>query len=320
VVRDGTAGKGDGATGTKTEAGDGKATAKGGKSGGKSGEKGDGGGKGDGKGGDKSGGDKSGGDKGDQTGKGEGKDKSGEKSSKGGDKKGPNDAKKGDEGGSQGDQKPPEDKQGDGDAKGEDAKNDGEKSGSSGVGEKLSQISDAVGEFVKWAVWIVIALAVIVGVFVFFLKYLAPFTNWARGLLDWLRGLFARKETVRAAGDDDEAPAATVKRPAPFSAYTNPFARGGVTRKPAEVVEYTFAALDGWAWDRDRGRAPGETPTEFAVRLGHEFAALDEPAFGVAQLYARTQYSRRPVTKAELAAAEKLWDELEAQPHPTRGG
>ncbi len=319
MVRDGTAGKGEGAAGTKTEAGDGKGNAKGGKSGGKSGEKGDGGGKGDGKGGDKSGGEKSGGDKGDQ--KGDGNDKGDSKQSKSGDKKGPNDAKKGDEGGSAGDQKPPEDKQGDGDAKGDDAKNDGDKSGSSGVGEKLSQVSEAIGTFVKWVVWIVVAVAVVVGVLVFFLKYLAPFTNWAKNLLDWLRGLFDRKDKSRARSDDgDDAPVSAVKRPAPFAAYTNPFARGGVSRKPAEVVEYTFAALDGWAWERDLGRTPGETPTEFAVRLGHEFADLDEPAFAVAQLYARTQYGRTPILKGELAAAEKLWDELEAQPHPARGG
>ncbi len=295
VVRDGTAGKGDGAAGTKTEAGDGKASAKGGKSGGKTGEKGDGGGKG----GDKAGGEKSGGDKDKADGK-----------------KGPNDAKSGDDGGSKGDQKPPEDKSAEGDAKGDDAKSDGDQSGSSGVGEKLSQVSEAVGAFVKWVVWAVIAVAVVVGLLVFFLKYLAPFTNWAKNLLDWLRGLFDRKAMSRAkTSDGDEAPAAAVKRPAPFSAYANPFARGGVARPPGEVVEYTFAALDGWAWERDLGRTPGETPTEFAVRLGHEFAALDEPAFAVAQLYVRTQYGRAPILRGELEAVEKLWDVLEAQPH-----
>ncbi len=296
VVRDGSAGKGDGATGTKTEAGDGKASAKGGKSGGKGGEKGDG------QGSDKSGGDKSGDQKGDG-------------------KKGPNDAKKGDEGGSKLDQKSAEDKQGDGDDKANDAKSDGDQSGSSAVGEKLSQVTEVIGAFVKWVVWIVIAVAVVVGLLVFFLKYLAPFTNWAKNLLDWLRGLFDRKEKIRTRSDDgDDVPEAAVKRPAPFSAYTNPFARGGVTRPPAEVVEYTFAALDGWAWERDLGRTPGETPTEFAVRLGHEFCELDEPAFAVAQLYVRTQYGRTPVLAGELAAVEKLWDELESQPHPARRG
>ena len=316
VVRDGTAGKGDGATGTKTEAGDGKASAKGGKSGGKGGEKGDGGGKGDGKGGDKSGGEKSGEKKVD--GKDTGGDQKGDGNDKSGEKKGPNDAKKGDDGGAKGDQKSPEDKQGDGDAKGDDSKSDGDQSGSSAAGEKLSQVSEMVGEFVKWVVWIVIAVAVIVGVLVFFLKYLAPFTNWAKGLLDWLRGLFDRKEKTRTRSDSDDVPAEVVKRPAPFSAYTNPFARGGVPRPPGELVEYTFAALDGWAWERDLGRTPGETPTEFAVRLGHEFADLDEPAFAVAQLYVRTQYGRTPISKGELPAVEKLWNELEAQPHAAR--
>ena len=320
-VRDSSTGKGDGAAGKKTQKGDGKASAKGGEpKGGNGGEKGGGGGKGDSQGGKKSDGDAKGGDQGDKKGDGNDKgSKSDAKPSKADDKKGPN--QKSDPDGSKGgDDSQSDDKQDGGDDKADDAKSDGNKSGSSGVAEKLSQISEAIGGFVKWVVWIVIAVAVIVGIAVFFLKYLSPFTTWAKNLLDWLRGLFARKETVRTPGGVEADAAEVKKRPAPFSAYTNPFARGGVERKPAEVVEYTFAALDGWAWDRDRGRKPGETPTEFAVRLGHEFADLDEPAFAVAQLYVRTQYSRGPVTKAELPAVEKLWDELEAQPHPARRG
>ena len=57
---------------------------------------------------------------------------------------------------------------------------------------------EKVGSFVKWIVWIVVAVAVIVGIVIFVLRYLAPFTDWARNLLDWLKGLFGRKAKPRA--------------------------------------------------------------------------------------------------------------------------
>jgi hypothetical protein len=314
-VRDSSSGKGDGAAGQQTKSGDGQNSAKGGKqSGGKSGEKGSGGGKGDSQGGKQHGGDKSG-EKGQQNDTSDGS-QSKKQDQKGGNKGTETDA---DQGNQQGNEPGDKGNQAD-EAEGDSADDSGSTSGSSAAMQKLSQISDAIGSFVKWVVWVVVAAAVLIGGFIFVLKYLAPFTNWARNLLDWLRNLFHREKEAGPSGAiADEPDDAPVKRPPPFDDFANPFGRGKVKRKPGEVVEYTFAALDAWAWDRGSGRKPGETATEFAARLGHEHADLDEPAFAVAQLYARTQYSRRPVASGELVAAERLWDALESQPHPSRG-
>ena len=235
-VRDSSSGKGDGAAGKQTKAGDGQNSAKGGKqSGGKSGEKGSGGGKGDSKGGKQSGGDKSGGDKGNQ--KGDGNDQSdGDKEKSDGKQGGQNKGTKTDpEKGNQQGKEPGDDGSG-GESDGgesqdaDDASDDGGNSQSQTL-QKLSQISDSIGDFVKWIVWIVLAVAVLVGGAIFFLKYLAPFTTWARNLLDWLRGLFNR-----------ERPPAPVARPTTPTTTRLSSARRRSTTSPTRSAAARSAA------------------------------------------------------------------------------
>ena len=321
VVRDANAGKGDGAAGQKTEAGDGKNSAKGGKEGGNKGEKGSGGGKGDqGSGGQQDGG-KNGNSQGKQSGnsKDQGNDaKSGAEKSKDRKDAGGKNATQGEKG--QSSSGSTSEKSNDANDGGEsrdadDGDSGGSEESSSGPSQ-IGQMLESIGGFIKWVVWILVAIAVIVGVVLFVLKGLAPFTNWAKNLLDWLRGLFARppKEPSGPTGAD-EADTSESDRPPPFASFDNPFNDGTAKRRdPAELVAYTFAALDAWAWERDLGREPGETPLEFAARLGHEFERLDEPAYRAANLYVRVLYSRSSLPADTLPTLEALWDQMEAAP------
>lgn len=298
VIKDSSAGEGEGAEGKKTEAGDGKNSAKGGKEGGgKSGEKGGGGGKGKADGGKQSGGK--------SKGKNEGKDQKGDQS------KGEQSKDDKDQGGRNASNEEKSDNEKS--EEGEDAKDAEDKSdsGSDSGTSQLSKALESIGQFVKWIVWIIIAVAVLVGIVVFFLKWLAPFTTWARNLLDWLKGLFARKPKAQTE-QEEEAEVEEAVRRTPFAAFENPFRDGTARhRTPAELVEYTFAAFDAWAWDRDCGREPGETPLEFAIRIGHEWAELDEPAFQTANLYVRMLYSRSPLPADTVKVLATFWQRLE---------
>ena len=304
VVRDSSAGKGEGATGTKTEKGDGKSSAKGGEQkGGSGGEKGGGGGEkggGGGKGQSKGGGGKQqgkGGDKSDQQ--------QGDKSDQ---QKG--DAQKGSE--AKGDRSDGDQQKRDGE-QARDAEAGEQKAGDDGpsASERVGQALDAVGSLVRWVVWLVIAVAVVAAVVFFLVKGLAPFTKWAQALLDWWRSLFARKPAAGGGTSGTAEAAPAVERPPPFLDFRDPFADGSAGRKPAaELVRYTFAALDSWAWDRDRGRRPGETPQEFAVRLGTEFEPLDEPAFELAGLYTRVLYARGQLPADSKQTIQAVWQAL----------
>lgn len=303
VVRDGSAGKGDGAKGGKVEAGDTsnpnarekgstpeqKNTAKGGKPGGSTGEKGDGDGKGNADGGKSSG-----------DGKGDGK--SGGEKGNGGKKSGTGEKSGTDGGGSDR-----------GKADGESRGSDGSPSGASRLGEAVA----AAAGVVKWLVWALIALAVVAAVVLFVLKWLAPFTDWAKNLLAWLSGLFGRKPKAdrgRASGDVPASPAAY--RPPPFASFSNPFADGSARRRDGgELVAYTFAAFDAWAWERDAGREPNETPAEFARR--HPDVA---GAARLADLLGRSLYSPAPLPGDTPKVLAAFWAELERQPSPVAVG
>ena len=103
------------------------------------------------------------------------------------------------------------------------------------------------------------------------LRYLAPFTDWAQRLLDAHPQLVGESVGPRRTPERERrvtSRAAGPVRPPPFHEFSNPFADGSAEgRDPAELVAYTFLALDSWAWDRDAGREPAETPLEFVARL-----------------------------------------------------
>lgn len=318
VVKDNSAGKGEGAAGQRKESGDGQKNAKGGKPGGKG--EGQAQGQGDNKGGNQSGG-KQGDQKGNQGGdgnKGNGEKGNGDKSdpqnSKGNDQKGGKEGKDGQ--GSKSD-KGNENDPSEGEADGEGSDGDGtDGEQGSNAFEKLGQGFETVGEVVKWIVWIVLALVVLIGGGYFLLKYLGNFTGWAKGLLDWFRGLFGKKPAKTKAEVEEEAAAEEeLERPPPFSAFDNPFADGTAkSRSARELAEYTFAAFDAWAWDRDLGRQPDETPSEFAARVAEEHPDLEEPGKVLADLYVMAMYSRKDLpadAKKKLAA---FWVALDGEP------
>jgi hypothetical protein len=79
-----------------------------------------------------------------------------------------------------------------------------------------------------------------------------------------------------------------------------------------ELVRYTFAALQAWAAERDWGRQEGETPLEFAERLGDEVPALADDLRRVAMLYARCVYGAGGVPDGVAQALRRFWERLEA--------
>jgi uncharacterized protein DUF4129 len=286
------AGKGEGASGDKSKAGDGKASGRGGKAGGGSkGEKGSG--KGDeGKGGSGKKGDQSGGDE-----KGGGKGQGNER-----------EAKK-DEDGSKGEQS--------GDAEQNDeSKDDGEGRDRNSSSQSQSQLSGAlekVAGVVRWIVFAIIAIVVVVIVVLAVLRYLAPFTGWAQRLLDalknWWAGLWGKAKANPDRQGGGELQPVGPQRPPPFHAYSNPFLDGSAeTRDLADLVAYSFDALDAWAWDQDAGRESPETPLEFLARLADLHPDLLDVLTRFAKVYARITYSDADPPPDTRPACEALWD------------
>jgi hypothetical protein len=291
AVRKDGAGTGDGAGGNQSKAGDGSVSGKNGQPGGGStGEKGSGGkgqsGKGgSGKTGDQSGGNEKGG------GKGHGTDSAAKQ-----------------------DQENSERRDGNASEEKEQSKDDGgrERSGGTQSSVQLGGMLEKVVSAVKWLVFAIVAVVVVLAVVLGILRYLAPFTEWAQRLLDalrnWWAGLFGTKKSA-SARVESAASVAGPQRPPPFHDYSNPFNDGSAERRdPAELVAYTFEALDSWAWDRDKGRELPETPLEFLARLADDYPDLVEILTTFAKVYARVTYSQSTPPSNTIPACEAMWD------------
>jgi len=172
----------------------------------------------------------------------------------------------------------------------------------------------ALATFLKWIVFGILALVVLFFLLRSGLQFLANFTNWAKQLLAaldaWWKGLFGRKRPAGEAAADVSSPK---PRPRPFSAFSNPFTDGTASQfSPDEIATYTFEALQAWAWERDLGRGPEETPLEFAERLGGEVPALESEARGLAGMYARVAYARGRLAPSSLKMLGQFWQRLES--------
>jgi len=213
----------------------------------------------------------------------------------------------------------PNAKAGDGDDSGseEDAKDgkDGEGKESRRTPDtKLRAVAEKIAKFVKWIVFAFVALLVIGVLFFGVLKHLAPFTAWARNLLEairnWWANLFGGSSVAKVRESFAEGPRGP-QRPPPFTEYSNPFADGSAANRAVEeLAAYTFEALDAWAWDRGRGRKPTETPLEFAARLGVEHPDMEKEFRRLASLYARAAYAFGPLPAEAKAFLEQFWDAL----------
>jgi len=72
-------------------------------------------------------------------------------------------------------------------------------------------------------------------------------------------------------------------------------------------VRYSFEALQSWAWERNLGRGPAETPREFVERVVAEVPGLDREARGLGALYARVAYARGNLGPAALDPLRQFW-------------
>ena len=279
------AGDGEGRGGNKSKAGDGGASGKGDKSGGAKGQ--------DGKGGSGKKNDQPGGN---QKGKGQG---------------GSNEGKK-DQG-----SRDPEGSASDPDAQDDEKNADGSDRDASSASNS-PQLNGALAKIagvLKWIVFAIVAVIVIFALLFGVLKYLAPFTDWARrwleGIRAWWANLFGKASRERQRPEQSDAKPLVPVRPPPFSEYSNPFADGTSDRRdPAELIAYTFEASDAWAWDRNVGRDPAETPLEFAHRVGEVFPDHADPFARLANLYTRMAYSALPLPDEALAVLEDIWEQM----------
>jgi hypothetical protein len=188
---------------------------------------------------------------------------------------------------------------------------------SSGTPQALNSAVRGLLTVLKWVVFGILALVVAFVVIRALVKFLANFTFWSRGLLAileaWWQRLFGWWQPTAEPAPPPEEPQTRPIVRRPFSWYQNPFTSGQrVSRRPEELIRYSFEALDAWAHERGLGRRGDETPLEFTERLSHEYPALEGDARRLATLYAWAAYARAPLPAQVPTLVRQFWKCLEA--------
>lgn len=190
---------------------------------------------------------------------------------------------------------------------------DGTQDSSTQAAQKMTEIFSSIGQLFQWVIRFVIIAALIIGFIYFILKGLAPFTNWARSLLEKLRALFFwQKKPTKLSAVSEDSPQVEAEQLPGIDEYPNPFVTGMADQKSArELVRYTFWALEALAREAGVGRTLGETPEEFAGRLSETFPNLTKPAAQVALLLARVEFSTRPMPKNTAKILQAVWQQID---------
>jgi Domain of unknown function (DUF4129) len=170
-----------------------------------------------------------------------------------------------------------------------------------------------VAPILKWIVFAIVAVIVLVVVLRSGLSYLANFFEWARKLLESLRnffaGLFGGSRRRSAAEDARENRKAAEH---PFASFANPFHDGRAgSMSVKDLLCYSFSALQAWARERGYPRQAGETPLEFVARLGDELPAMEAPARRLTNLFVRAVYAPEVLPKTCEELIEAFWEQLE---------
>ena len=83
-----------------------------------------------------------------------------------------------------------------------------------------------------------------------------------------------------------------------------------VRMSAAEIMRYSFDAMQSWASERGLARHVGETPLEFAERVAMEVPAMERAAPELAAMYAGLAYARRVPTAEQIDRLRGFWQLL----------
>jgi hypothetical protein len=180
----------------------------------------------------------------------------------------------------------------------------------------LKSLFTSLMKILKWVVFIVLAVVVAFAVLRALLKFLANFTDWAKHILavlqGWWQGLFGWWSHSQPVADEfTEEDERTLLRP--FASFHNPFADGSSNRRsPADLVRYSFEALEAWGWEHGVARSHDDTPLEFTERIAMEVPSLAADCKRLASLYERVAYARATLPESSRAHVRQFWQRLES--------
>ena len=165
-------------------------------------------------------------------------------------------------------------------------------------GNALSKLAKLLGGFLKYAVYVV-GLIVLVVTLWLFRDELANL--WAQ--------LFGKKETQNEESKKNPVdPGQPKKSLASFSQFREPFSSGLAKKWPAaKTIQYTFQALEAWGRGHQLARDHDQTPLEFAKQLTAFSEPVSNESRKLAKVFGESLYGDQSIDHLDVAKLETLW-------------
>lgn len=165
--------------------------------------------------------------------------------------------------------------------------------------------------------WLIVA-ALIAAAIVLLIRYPREVADWLgrlwAALVDLWRDLFGWR---RKKASSAPAEVAVVKPRRPFASFVNPLENPSVTDgSTAELIRYSFEALEAWAAEHETPREPGQTCVEFCQQVADRFGNLSPEVRKLGVQYARVAYARAVPTDTSTELLSRLWSKMTATKAP----
>jgi hypothetical protein len=183
----------------------------------------------------------------------------------------------------------------------------------------LEPLVTTLGRALKWIVFMIGTVIVIIVLARSGLQFLANFTEWARRLLDairnWWLQIWGPGHSARIVESGEPVPEARPVRL--FASYVNPFVTGAADgQSPEQLARYSFEALEAWATERSFPRTLEETPIEFGFRLTEHAPGMEHSARRLVAIYSQAIYGSSRLPPSSLDDLRQFWTQLDRHAHP----
>jgi hypothetical protein len=174
----------------------------------------------------------------------------------------------------------------------------------------------AFTQIATFITYLIVGIAALVLIVMFRKEILAAI----RGFIDELKKMFGKRPDETASAEEAVGLAPTpVRQIKSFRSYANPFESGRSESMPPEkVVEYTFLALEAWAFERGLERPKDQTPHEFAAMLKKLDPQVGKASVGLCNLFCKNLFGGKKMGPDELLPLKELWQLMQNATSPTQ--
>ena len=164
--------------------------------------------------------------------------------------------------------------------------------------------------------WVVVAIAILYFAWRYRKELYESWLNFLEDLRNFWASLFGKKTRKHDGDRRDAKPTGPTERAVPFSDFSNPFTGGQASSmSQAQLIKYTFEALDAWGRERGITRGEDETPHEFAIALTGLDKSIARQAKILADHYCAMAFSQAPTIDPVIPQhLSNLWKSMTVEP------